>query len=108
MDKYDIAIQNLTLLDDPREILDAWGTPKSRNGCLFDYAGRTSTPHIGCLTQIRSNVKFHAETPELTEKIRNDKRIPKYAGDIKLKDLPVFAEWQRRLDKELPSRQTKI
>ena len=40
-------------------------------------------------------------TPELTKAIRKDPRIPKLPKNITVADLPVFAEWQRRLDKEI-------
>jgi hypothetical protein len=37
----------------------------------------------------------------LTKAIRADARIPEGPQWITVNDLPVFAEWQRRLDKEL-------
>ena len=109
-DKYYKAVQYLT--KHPEKIKDAWNFPFTfSSGCLFNYAGDTKNSGIGCLTQIRKNedghVSVNAETPELTEEIRKDKRIPKNPKYIRVKHLPVFAEWQRRLDKELPSRQTE-
>lgn len=97
MDKYDKEIAELTA--NPNEIYMHWVCASP----LFQFATRRSLGSLigcGCLTQVRS-LAFEAETPELTASVRADKRIPKYAQDISVEDLPVFAEWQRRLDKEL-------
>lgn len=40
---------------------------------------------------------------ELTHAIRSDDRIPENAREITLEHLPVFKEWQERLDKEIRS-----
>lgn len=87
----------------------------SPNGKSIDEAGR----RIGCLTQIRSSAsddletsRHKAWTPELTKKIAEDDRIPEDIGDFekevailphaeRVRRLNVFAEWQRRIDKEL-------
>lgn len=102
-DRYDAAIEYLT--DAPEEIIDAWSNPTTHPaGCLFSYASNSETAEeafCGCLTQIRNSFAFSAPTAELTEAIRADKRIPYNEEDIKVRNLPVFAEWQRRLDKEL-------
>lgn len=103
-DKYDKAIDYFT--ENPDQICEFWNTPHLYpQGCLFVYASETgrSINNIGCLTTIRRNNGFGTEacTPELTEAIRADERIPKDARDIKVEDLPVFAEWQRRIDREL-------
>jgi hypothetical protein len=92
MDKYDEAIAYLT--QHPEEIYDAWN---ERYLHLFDRCGLRST--CGCLTQVKYEHK-QAQTPALTAAIRADDRIPE-AEKITVDDLPVFAEWQRRLDKEL-------
>lgn len=56
-------------------------------------------PCCGCLTQIRrSNGVSRGPTPELTKAIRADKRIPMLHTGITKKNLPVFAEWQRKID----------
>ena len=62
----------------------------------------------GCITHIRNPhlnriVFAYSETlrDRLTKEIREDERIPTRGDLIKISDLPVFAEWQRRLDKEL-------
>lgn len=96
-DKYDEAVEYLT--QNPTKILDAWHHPHSQTGgCLFVHAGRRFI--CGCLTQIRKGI-YDAETPALTAAIRADGRIPVDVAEITVASLPVFTEWQRRLDKEL-------
>lgn len=110
-DKYDEAIAYLT--EHPGEIISAWREPdKVKGGCLFQYAdksGRGEPGACGCLTMIRDKPDIYGVTlddeeawcEELTCEIANDERIP-YGGEhITVADLLVFAEWQRRLDKEL-------
>lgn len=53
---------------------------------------------VGCLTMIRAGYD-RAHTPYMTRLIRADKRIPTRPDLIKPRHLPVFAEWQRRIDK---------
>lgn len=101
MDKYDKAIAYLT--ENPHQIFESWqwggslflrtGNPRPRT-CDSDLV-------VGCLTQIRADVGYCTPTPELTKAIRNDDRIPKRPEQITVGNLPLFAEWQRRLDKEL-------
>lgn len=119
-DKYGLAIDYLTSY--PDEIVDAWGDPEGHEaGCLFEYAMRVRPPlkmewNVGCLTLIRrdslreyddddirylTDDPYVAETPELTRRIQDDERIPIRPDYIKVEDLPVFAEWQRILDREL-------
>lgn len=102
-DKYDEAIDILTA--DPTLIHGAWNVPKyAHGGCLFSYAtpsGGHEKVGSGCLTQICYNIDQIVDNrPDLTERIRNDTRIPQNFN-ITVGDLPVFAEWQRILDKEL-------
>ena len=100
-DKYDKAIEYLT--DHPSEIERAWNNPRNHEmGCLFTYAQHPVFDRFmcGCLTQIREG-GMGAQTKELTKAIRADRGIPFRAEDITVETLPVFAEWQRRLDKEL-------
>jgi hypothetical protein len=97
-DKYDEQIERLT--KNPARIKDEWSDAIG----IFDYAERSYGPwsdDCGCLTMIRSGGGYRAQTEELTKAIRADKRIPKRDADIKPEHLPVFAEWQRRIDKEL-------
>lgn len=102
MDKYDKAIEYLT--QHPGEIDSAWTSPfRHKGGCLFTLAATKEALNerwFGCLTTIRGHGDT-AETRELTEAIQADERIPKFSRDIKIEHLPVFAEWQRRIDKEL-------
>lgn len=96
MDKYDEAIQYLK--NHPEEVSTAWGDPTDHPaGCLFNYAGPEYSL-VGCLTQVK-NGYLQASTPSLTKRIRADKRIPRNSLDITIDILPVFAEWQRKLDK---------
>lgn len=52
-----------------------------------------------CLTMIRNG--WQGPTPELTTAIQSDDRLPCSPRQITPAHLPVFAEWQRRLDREL-------
>ncbi len=96
-DKYDEEIAKLTELchkqgnNDP--IVNHWNqwTP------LFQCVG---DGNCGCLTQVKKDYK-EAATINLTKAIRADPRIPREPEYITIDDLPVFAEWQRRIDKEL-------
>lgn len=115
MDKYDKGIEELvesgSTNDAPdhwRYLRDVWGAATNP---LFQYAcmdSRHAPQGVGCLTMIRGGYGFRAETPELTEAILADKRIPmnidnllNLRGDELRAALQPFAEWQRRLDKEL-------
>lgn len=105
MDKYDKAIALLTKRVGAGEvdaIHKAWIAPfENRAGCLFAFTGRDPRDRTcGCLTQVSKGMA-DAATPELTRAIFTDGRIPMYPDEITLADLPVFAEWQRRLDREL-------
>lgn len=103
-DKYDAEIQRLLNVPDEEfedNVISAWGT--TGDALLFQFAGRggrCADDNIGCITMIRDG-SYEAQTSELTEAIRADERIPGDAKDITKKHLPVFAEWQRRLDVEL-------
>ena len=98
MDKYDRAIKHLT--ENPDEIFKAWGSPEMHvAGCLFQFCGDSRHDDIGCLTMVRGGA--FAATEELTKAIRADDRIPEDETLIGVEHLPVFAEWQRRLDLEL-------
>lgn len=105
-DKYDEAIEYLTA--HPDEILLAWSDrpgDQHPHHCLFIYANASgefsSRGFLGCLTQIRSGGPWRAETSELTAAIAADDRLPDHWDGITPNDLPVFAEWQRRLDREI-------
>ncbi len=121
-DKYDFAMQYLQ--ENPDEIYDAWGDPgefEGRGGELFGFVGPdwTSSSNegryegtvggtCGCLQQIRkakedghdgsSGDMCMSHWPRLWEQIASDRRLPFDSCDIGLEDLPVFAEWQRKVD----------
>lgn len=106
-DKYDEQIAEL-LADDPydREFRDRVRTLWQRGEGLFAFAYNPETRDepcwkYGCLTMIHDGPEYKAQTPELTEAIRADGRIPDDPDEIEPEHLPVFAEWQRRLDREL-------
>jgi len=110
-DKYDRAINYLK--SHPDEIYDAWDD--SLHKAHSPFAHCTPSGHMdfvahgrcGCLTEIRGGTKV-GWTPELTDEIRNDGRIPSSPQGITVDDLPVFAEWQRRLDKELRKKKAEV
>jgi hypothetical protein len=99
-DKYDIAVEYLTA--HPEQILAAWEDPSTHSaGCLFAFATADQDDACGCLTTIRRYARERAATESLTLAIRADKRIPCNASDIAPANLPVFAEWQRKIDAAL-------
>lgn len=113
-DVYDREVKYLAR--HPEKLWRHW----SNSTPLFQYANpdnaslwrRPDGKFVGCLTQIRQNDGV-AWTPSLTNEIRRDKRLPTAIGDgfddkfilMSYRDrvlaLEPFAEWQRRLDKEL-------
>ena len=125
-DKYDDAIAYLT--ENPEDIHDAWSDPEEwegRGGELFGFVGPDWKDNsntvayrgevsgtCGCLQQIRAAYKSEkcgmyalddtnmtlSHWPDLWERIARDRRLPADSSDIGLEDLPVFAEWQRKLD----------
>ena len=109
-DQYDEAVEYLTA--HPEKINRAWLlTDEEPGGCLFLFADEFSSGTgngrmTGCLTMIRQGDCL-AQTDDLTEAIRSDTRIPTSRGldDMteaeRIASLPVFAEWQRRIDAAL-------
>jgi hypothetical protein len=102
MDAYDQAVEYLT--ENPHMIYSAWNHAMSsfatKGSCLFVACSKEFDERCGCLTMVRS-MNAYAATPSLTKEIREDERIPFGARGINRTNLSVFAEWQRRLDKEL-------
>ena len=97
-DAYDQEITYLT--EHPERIYYHWnmGSPLFQKACNYKTCEPTA---YGCLTQIRSDPAYYkARTPELTAAILADDRIPVW-GIINVEHLSVFAEWQRRLNREL-------
>ena len=92
-DIYDLEVERLT--ENPCEIYLSWVS----SGPLFQFCGPQDT--CGCLTMVARGA-INAATVELTEEIRKHKHLfPASGSSIKTKHLPVFAEWQRRIDKDL-------
>ena len=111
--KYDIAIEFLT--KNPNLIELAWCVPTedadpdvAQAHCLFQFVSKSGNSEAdfdrgepcGCLTQIRSG-GYNAVTERLTRAIHVDTRIPSNIYFTTPQDLPVFKEWQERIDKEL-------
>ena len=105
-DGYDEQIAYLT--ENPHMIQRHW---MDRLGC-FQIASKNNKPQdekgiirFGCLSMIRNNVRdYEAEVERFTEEIRNDFRLPRIPSmitNIRIEHLPIFAEWQRKIDKEL-------
>jgi hypothetical protein len=99
-DIYDQQIKELTKRPDLIE--NHWVDAKGLFKIIGQEPDNDNTLGSGCLTMIRNNTRCGAyikgvRDEELTEQIRKDKRIPKHS-QIKIKDLPVFAEWQRKID----------
>src|SRR5438045_1488958 len=99
MDKYDRAIKYFT--ENPEQIMLCWMFPKTNtHSCLFQHCGDRNDTDIGCLTMIR-NGTHSAATDKLTDAIAGDERIPLNVEGIAVETLPIFAEWQRKIDLEL-------
>ena len=107
---YDEQIVELT--KNPDKIYEAWNTPVYFNNygkTLFDKIGSEIDASglpltTGCLTQIRSSETYAAFIKgeldkELTNEIRADHRLPDNGYDITVEHLPIFKEWQERIDK---------
>ncbi len=94
---YDYDAQIKRLAERPEQIMADWGSSEG----LFQAACRNKSDCLcGCLTQVRCGL-WPAETAELTKAIRADGRLPYNGCCIKVEHLPVFKEWQERLDREL-------
>ena len=105
-DKYDEQIKYLTKR--PEKILKQWENCKG----LFRYATPDDFEYshaTGCLTMIRKNEECMVpDHPELTKAIKTDNRIPLTPREITPEHLPVFAEWQRRLDREIRTPKAEV
>jgi len=122
-DKYDDAIEWLVEHADERftgcsAVFAAWSYPDAGDPygltaahVLFQAANASgyAAPgdRCGCITQIREG-RNEATTADLTAAIRADARLPsrirdieKLRGDELRAALQPFAEWQRRLDREI-------
>jgi len=120
-DKYDKAVAYLTR--HPGQIETTWGRAlcsdyelddddkeaHKKAACLFTRCGDEDGKFqaTGCLTQISHGAGVCAGTPELTKAIKADQRIPQNGEDIEVGDLSLFAEWRRRIDKEIAKAKRK-
>jgi hypothetical protein len=120
-DKYDDAIEWLVAHADGENpdkgiCYEAWIDAATHTaGCLFDFCtpsgrgGERGSFRLGCLTMIRNRPEMYiAWTDDLTREIVTDDRIPKLIDelcDLRGEELRAalqpFAEWQRRLDREI-------
>ncbi len=101
-DAYDQAVQWLRRR--PTKIARSWNLETPAR-ILFGYVNKSrgSTYRgklCGCLTQVKSN-QYEAQTKRLTNAIRVDPDVPSDPFDIRPRHLPVFAKWQRKIDKIL-------
>lgn len=77
----------------------------SPNGGTLDR--REDGNDCGCVVEIRNGKLLrnghpaYAWTDDLTQRIKADDRLPRVSEDIEPEHLPIFAEWQRIIDKEL-------
>lgn len=101
---YDVQIASLT--KNPALIERQWSEAEG----LFKCIGGMAHPEAGCLTMIRNSqdgkhwlgrmaVINGVVDDKLTQEIREDERIPTKCADIKVEHLPIFKEWQERIDK---------
>lgn len=118
--KYQQAIDAILNADAPKEAMKrAWESPFAREGeggALFQMATRNFgdcfsayVARIGCLTDIKNSTRYSACTPEFTEQIRNDPRIPCDINEIvpSQETLAPFGEWQTKIDDYYESLQEK-
>lgn len=124
-DFYDHAISCAVRLS-AEDIYDAWEDSSNTLtvGRLFDFsdASRCGTPEhpdCGCPLTIRQGCIVPGN-PALTAEIAADARLPKWSSEFveswgsgivkntqhRRELLRPFAEWQRRLDAEVPQRRT--
>lgn len=111
MDRYDQAINYLKSLPPdvyPDVVENSWfsagSDPELIAGCLFQFAApsNSTNDNCGCLVMIKENpLHYRACTEKLTNEIVADTRIPNDYRQITIESLPAFAEWQRRLDREV-------
>jgi hypothetical protein len=109
MDVYDKAMKYLK--DNPSKISEIWDDPKSHfSGVLFQAVTPDGTAQeneygelCGDICEIQS-LEASAWTRKLEQEILGDFRIPKlfashgWKPKITVDMLPIFAEWQRKID----------
>ena len=101
-DVYDREVERLTKAEKrrPGAILTAWRFGRKHSPLFDSCATDRDNTKCGCLTQVR-NLWDDAETEALTNSIRADTRIPDDPEKVTPAHLPIFAEWQRKIDKLL-------
>ncbi len=106
-DRYDQEVERLLAEPDfDFAISRAWNFPYEDvpgaflfGYCSKDRKGSSEEGGCGCLTQIAGSMV--GPTPTITNAIRSDTRIPDHYRQVTREQVPVFAEWHRRLDAEL-------
>lgn len=101
-DKYVHAME--AVFHGTTPIAEHWECLSDEGYTLFRQV--VSCSLAGCLTQIRETparaIEYADEAEvDLVREIAADARIPSRREDIRPEHLNVFAEWQRRLDREL-------
>lgn len=107
MYSYDEQIAYLTA--NPSKIMVQWagaegifkfaGSPMAEDG-----SGDSEGIEHGCLTMIRNNplrnkVFINGQiNEELSQLVAADERLPKRVEEIEVRHLPIFKEWQERID----------
>jgi hypothetical protein len=115
-DRYDKQIARLLAAPDFRAAVEEeWSSAKGLFAFVtpdrYTHTSENGVPY-GCLTMIRQqynggHYRYEAYTDELTEAIRADDRLPRDVDEIEPRHLPVFAEWQRRIARELRNAKTE-
>lgn len=107
MDAYDEIVEALKKTPDSefrQRAFSAWNEPWAfPEGILFGFCEPNRFDYgspCGCLTMVKEGTR-RAATLELTLEIRADDRLPKFDSGITKENLHVFAEWQRRMDRDL-------
>ena len=108
MDIYDIAIARLN--KHPEELDESWKFPGDHpvTGCLFWNAGRNLLSFqmidvenklwLSDPISIKSDGRFVAENPRITDEIRRDNELPDSIDECRLQHLERLAYWQRLFD----------
>lgn len=89
-DKYDEQIERLR--NTPELIYSDWDYGIGLFASVCDQCG--------CLTQVRRSDFWGENFPDrgVLAEIVADERIPKNGQDVTVDHLPVFAQWQRKID----------
>ena len=101
-DVYDREVERLTKAEErrPGAIMGAWQFGSEHSPLFDSCATKRKSGECGCLTTVRG-LWCPAETRALTKAICADKRIPDDEEKVTPAHLPIFAEWQRKIDKLL-------